>query len=117
MIRELLNILLFYKICVGFFIYSVVIMIIFWINFDKYIKRILSYDDFKKERTIKALKLLHRIVSLMSHVYVITIYMAYKFDHGSDINYVITAMIIVFIIDRAIHFFKKKALCELNNER
>ena len=113
MIRGLLNIPLFYKICVGFFIYGLVVMIVFWMRFDKYIKRVLSYEDFKKERTIKVLKLLHRIVSWMSPVYVITIYMTYKFDHSSDVNHLITAMIMIFILDLAIHFFTRKALNEL----
>jgi hypothetical protein len=116
-IRELLNIPLFFKIIFGLFIYTVVVMIVFWIQFDKYIKRILSLDDAKKERTIGALKRLarmHRLLFSFSPLYFISIYMIYKFDHHSDANYGIAMMIMTYLIERAIYFFTKKTLNKLN---
>ncbi len=116
-IRELLNIPFFFKIILGLFIYAVVVMIVFWTHFDKYIKWILSCDDTKKERAIGALKRIariHRLLFWFNPLYFITIYMIYKFDHHSDANYGITMMIMTYLLERAIYFFTKKTLDRLN---
>ncbi len=111
------NVPLFFKIMLGLFIYSVILMIILWIQYDKYIKRILSYDDAKKERAIEAHKRLlriHKIFFWFSPAYFITIYIIYNLNHGSDAIYGITMMIIVYLLAFAIYLFTKKILNRLN---
>ncbi len=116
-IRELLNIPLFFKIMLGLFIYTIFVLIVIWIQFDRYIKWILSRGDAKKERVIGTLKRfvrIHRLFFWFSPLYFISIYMIYKFDHHSDANYGITMMIMTYLLERAIYFFEKKTLNTLN---
>jgi magnesium-transporting ATPase (P-type) len=113
-IRGLLNAPLFIKIMLGSFVYSVIGIIILWIQVDKHVKRTLSYDDTKKERAIGAIKRLHRISFWISPLSIISIYTTYVFEHRSDTNYIITMMIMASLLVLAIHLLTRKILNKLN---
>jgi hypothetical protein len=101
----------------GLFSYAVVVLIVFWLYLDKYIKLVLSYDNAKKTRVtdgLKRVQIAHRIFFWLSPVYFITIYMLYKCHHNSDASYRITMMIMTYLLECTICFLTKKTLNKLN---
>ena len=106
---------LMFKIMFGLSGFTVVTSIVRRMQLTQYINRLSSCDDGKKGEILgryKAMIRLYKILFLLCPFYIIITYLICKY--GGDGIYMISTMIIVYVLILEDYFFRKKLLDKLD---